>query len=151
MKTKKWRNVLLVLLGFLGLGAMGGGAMFIVSPNGKMFGMPLSMLETSPFNNFMIPGIILFLVIGIAPCLLILALLKKPVSKFADKANFFGDMHWSWTYSIYVAFALIIWIQLEMVFLQGVHWLHTFYMLFAVAIIFTALLPQVRNSYKKYD
>jgi len=58
-------------------------------------------------------------------------------------------MHWSWTYTIYVAFALIIWIQLEMVFLGAVGWLHTFYMFYSVAIIFVALLPQVRNLYKK--
>ena len=58
-------------------------------------------------------------------------------------------MHWAWAFSIYVAFALIIWIQLEMVFLQAVEWLHTFYMFYAVVLIFVALLPQVRNLYKK--
>jgi hypothetical protein len=30
-----------------------------------------------------------------------------------------------------------------------VHWLHTFYMLFAVGLIYVALLPQVRNLYKR--
>ena len=147
-QSKTTLNILLVLLAFLGLGAIGGGGVFIISPDGKLMGMPLSMLKNSPFNSFLIPGIILFSVLGIVPLLLIQALLKKPESKLAERINFFKDMHWSWSFSVYVGFALIIWIQIQMVFLSAVHWLHTFYMFFAVAIIFVALLPQVRNLYK---
>ena len=143
------RNSLLFLLGFLGLGALAGGGIFIVSPSGKLFGMPLSMLDKSPFPDFLIPGIILFLVLGLVPCGLVFALLKKPVSALAERANFFSDMHWAWTGSIYVAFALIIWIQTEMIFLQAVHWLHTVYMVLAIAILFVALLRDVRSMYKK--
>jgi len=131
------------------LGAIGGGGALIISPSGKLLGMPLSMLEESPFNSFFVPGIILFSVLGFIPLCLIFALLKKPESKFAENINFFKDMHWAWTYSIYIAFVLIFWIQIQMVFLSTVYWLHTFYMFFAVLIIFVALLPQVRNLYKK--
>jgi len=149
MKPKTTRNLLLFLLAFLGIGAIGGGGALIVSPDGKLIGMPLSMLNNSPFSNFLLPGIVLFLVIGVAPMLLIIALLKKPLSKTAERLNFFNDMHWSWTYVIYTGFATIFWIQFEMIFLATVHWLHTFYMFFAVVIIFTALLPQVRYLYRK--
>jgi hypothetical protein len=149
MNIKNTRSILLILLGFLGLGAIGGGSALIISPSGKLLGMPLSMLAESPFNSFFVPGIILFSVLGLIPLWLIIALLKKPESKFAENINFFKDMHWAWTYSIYIAFVLIFWIQIQMVFLSTVYWLHTFYMFFAVLIIFVALLPQVRNSYKK--
>ncbi len=147
-QPKKTRNVLLFLLAFLGLGAIGGGGIFIISPSGKLMGMPLSVLDHSPFNNFLFPGILLFSVLGLLPILLIIASLKKPESTLAERFNFFKDMHWSWSFSIYIGFALIIWIQLQMVFLSVVHWLHTFYMFFAVVLIFVALLPQVRNIYK---
>lgn len=149
MKSKVSINTLIALLAFLGLGAIGGGAVLLISPSGKLMGMPLSILNPSPFSNFFIPGIILFLVLGISPLLLIKALLKKPTSKLADHFNYFTDMHWAWTYSIYIAFILIFWIQIEMVLLNAVSWLHTFYMLLAVVIIFVALLPQVRNLYRK--
>ncbi|MFC2123499.1 hypothetical protein ACFLU5_01710 [Bacteroidota bacterium] len=148
-KVEIFRSIYFVLLGFLGLGAIGGGGALIISPTGELIGMPLSILENSPFNSFLIPGVILFSVLGIVPLMLIIALQKKPESKLAEQINLFKDMHWSWTYSIYIAFALIIWIQIEMVFLHAVHWAHTFYMFYAIAIIFVALLPQVRNSYKK--
>jgi hypothetical protein len=149
MNERTVRNLLLILLAFLGLGAMGGGGVLIISPGGKMMGMPLSMLDTSPFSNFLVPGILLFLFLGLIPGLLVFALLRKPEYKFAEQLNLFKDMHWAWTYSMYVAFALIIWIQLEMVFLGAVHWLHTFYMFYAIVLICVALLPSVRNLYKK--
>ena len=150
MKSEATRNILIGLLVFLGIGAIGGGGVFIISPSGKLMGMPLSMLNKSPFDNFLIPGIILFSVLGIVPTLLARALYKKTASKLAERFNFFKDMHWTWTFSVYVAFALIIWLQIEMQMLSAVSWLHTFYMFLAVLIIFVALLPQVRNLYKKY-
>jgi hypothetical protein len=149
MKTKTSRNILLFLLSLLGLGAAFGGGTLIISPSGKILGMPLSMLENSPFNNFLIPGIILFSILGLAPVGVTLAMIKKPEFKFAEHFNFFRDMHWAWTYCIYIAFALIIWIQIEMTFLHAVHWSHTLYMFWALVIIFLALLPQVRSFYKK--
>ena len=142
-------NLLLFLLGFLGIGAIFGGGALIIDPTGAQLDMPLSMLKQSPFDSFLIPGIILFSVLGLVPLLLIIALLKKPDSKLAESINLFKDMHWSWTYTVYIALALIIWLQIQMVFLQSVHWLHTFYMFYAVAMLVVALLPQVRNSYKK--
>lgn len=45
---------------------------------------------------------------------------------------------------VFMAFALIIWIQLEMAFLNVVHWLHKVYMFYAITILFVALLPQVK-------
>ena len=150
MTTNTVRNIYLSLLAFLGLSAIGGGGALIISPSGKLFGgLPLSILERSPFNDFLVPGIILFVVLGIIPSLLVLALLKKPSSAFAERFNFFKDMHWAWTFSIYLAFALIIWIQVETIFIQGVGWLQTFYILYAIPLILVALLPQVRNLYKK--
>ena len=75
--------------------------------------------------------------------------MKKPASRFAEQLNLFSDMHWAWTGSIYVAFALIIWIQLEMVFLNAVSWLHTVNRGLALLILLVALLPKIRTLYKK--
>ncbi|MFM9910779.1 MAG: hypothetical protein ACKVOW_15680 [Chitinophagaceae bacterium] len=152
MKSKMAKNIHLFLLSFLGLSAIAGGGALIISPSGKLLGgLPLSILKNSPFDNFLIPGIILFVVLGLFPGLLAFALRKKITSSFAEWFNFFNDMHWAWSYSIYVAFTLIIWLQTEMYFLQAVGWLHNFYMLFSILLIFVALLPQVRGFYKKLE
>ena len=143
------QNVYLALLALLGIGAIFGGSVLIISPFGEALGMPLSMLSNSPFPNFLIPGIILFVVLGITPLWVVWALLNKPHYQLAESINFFSDMFWAWSFSIYVGLALIIWIQIEMYYLQSVHWSHIVYMLWAVLIIFIALLPQVRGLYKK--
>jgi len=71
MKLKTVRNILLFLLAFLGLSAIGGVGALIISHSGKLLGgLPLSILERSPFDNFLVPGIILFVVLGLVPCLL---------------------------------------------------------------------------------
>lgn len=152
MKTKITRNIYIFLLGFLAIGAIGGGLVLIISPTGELLGLPLSEFKNMPFRSFLIPGIILFSVLGIIPLLLVIALLKKIESKLAERINIFKDMHWSWTYSIYTAFSLIGWIYIQLIFLQGgVYWLHTFYMFYAILIIIIALLPQMRYLYKKKE
>ena len=149
MNSKTTRNILVSLLTLLGSGAIFGGGALIISPSGKLFGMPLSLLGNSPFRDFSIPGVILFLVLGVAPLVNATALIKRPTYKFAEVFNCYPDMYWAWTCSLYIAFSLIIWIQVEMVFLQVVHWSHTLYMFLAIAIIFVALLPKVRSQFKK--
>ena len=152
MKTKNIQNFFLILLGFLAIGAIGGSVVLIISPTGELLGIPLSDFNNIPFNSFLIPGIILFSVLGVIPSFLVIALIKKPTSKIAERINVFKDMHWSWTFSIYIAFALIGWIHIQLIFLQGVvHWLHTFYMLYAILILIVALLPRVRQLYQKKD
>ncbi len=149
MNSKPALNILLALLFLLGLGALFGGGVLIISPSGDLIGMPLSLLKNSPFTNFIIPGIVLFSILGLAPLGTAIALLKRPQSRLAEFLNFFKDMYWAWTFCIYIAFALIIWIQVEMIVLQSVIWAHTLYMFWAMAIIFFALIPKVRSQFKK--
>ena len=150
MKVNIVRNIFLIILGFLALGAIGGGIVLIISPSGELIGLPLSEFKNIPFNSFLVPEVILLIILGVIPSLLIIALLKKPKSRIAERINIFNDMHWAWTFSIYIAFSLIGWIHIELIFLQGgVYWLHTFYLFYGVLIILIALLPQIRNIYSK--
>ncbi|KAA3638020.1 MAG: hypothetical protein DWQ02_05740 [Bacteroidetes bacterium] len=149
---KRTRNLLLIILGFLAIGAIGGGVVLMISPAGDLIGIPVTEYKNIPFKSYLIPGIVLFSVLGVIPLLLIRALLKQPVSGLAEKINIFKDMHWAWTYSIYIAFALISWIHIQLIFLQGgVHWLHTFYLFYGILILIIALLPQIRFLYKKHN
>ena len=147
MKINVPVKILICLLGFLSVGAVIGGGALMISPYGNLLQMPVSMLGSSPFNNYLIPGFILFFFLGIIPGLLVFALIRKPEYKICEALNLFNDMHWAWTFSIYVALALIIWIQVEMIMLNIVMWLQTFYMGFAIVMILITLLPQVRNEY----
>jgi hypothetical protein len=143
------RGILVSLLLFLGLSAIGVGALLLISPSGKLLGgLPLELLDRSPFTSFFYPGLILFVVLGIVPCALVWALFRKPQNRFAESFNMFKDMHWAWSFTIYIAFALIIWIQVETIMVQSAGVLQTFYLLLALPIIFISLLPEIRAFYK---
>src|SRR6202140_3451632 len=57
----------MVLEIFLGIGALFGGIQFILAPDGHLLGTPLSMLAGTPFHSFLVPGLLLFLFVGLGP------------------------------------------------------------------------------------
>jgi hypothetical protein len=56
-----WLQVLLAV------GALAGGASFILAPDGHVIQMPLRNLKDTPFKDFLIPGILLFTLVGLFP------------------------------------------------------------------------------------
>ena len=62
-------NILFLILGciqlFVALGALPVGYLFIIHPDGSAVGMNVEMLANSPFSDFLIPGIALFVFNGI--------------------------------------------------------------------------------------
>ncbi len=139
---------LVLLLIFLSIGAIYSGLILIVSPDGAKFGLDVDLLKNSEFQDFLVPGIILFLFFGLFPLIIILGLTRKFKSKFFDSLNLLYDYHWSWTFVIYLGFALIIWISVQTLIINQVHFIHTFYILLAILIISVALLPRVRKKYE---
>jgi len=57
----------MVLEILLGIGAVGGGSLFILAPDGHLMGLPLKMLAGTPFHSFLVPGLLLFTFVGVAP------------------------------------------------------------------------------------
>jgi hypothetical protein len=90
---------------FLGLGALFGGAAFILAPDGHLLGMPTKLLAGSPFRSYLLPGIILFTFVGLAPLLAAAITLRRQA--FAPIA------------AVAVGVTLIVWVSVEMVVLAG--------------------------------
>lgn len=67
---KNMRIVAVVLLFFLGISALFGSYHLIIDPSGQSLQMPLGLLNPTPFENYFIPGILLFLTNGIPPLLI---------------------------------------------------------------------------------
>jgi hypothetical protein len=66
MSKKKVLNILAgILLLFNGTGAIYGGVSLIAAPDGSGLQMGVEWLEQTPFDNYLIPGIILLAVNGI--------------------------------------------------------------------------------------
>lgn len=63
-ERKRLAKALGILQLFIGLGAVAGGLGLVLESDGSNLGMPLSMLEHSPFSDFLIPGLVLLIVNG---------------------------------------------------------------------------------------
>jgi hypothetical protein len=147
-KLKFTGNLLVFLLGFLSLGAIYGGLALSIYPDGSFFEIPIDLLKNSPFENFLIPGIILLVTFGLFPIYIIYSLVRRPDSNILQKLNLFHDYHFSWTFSVYLGFALIIWINIQTLIFNDVDIIHTVYSSFGILIVCIALLPKTRQSFK---
>ncbi len=63
--NKYFRLFSIILLFFLAVNAIGGSLFLIVDPSGEAIGIPIELLDGTPFNNYLIPGLILLFANGI--------------------------------------------------------------------------------------
>ena len=136
--------VLIFLHVFLGLNGLWGGASFILAPNGSLLQVPLSYLERSPFSNFLIPGLLLFLFLGVFPLAVAYSLWKLPAWRWPDLINPFKRMHWSWAASLAVGVAAAVWIGVQVQWIPA-SFLQTFIFTWGILILLDTLLPPVRR------
>ena len=126
------RIAAMVLLIFNGISASFGGGAIVLDPEGISLGMPVSWLEHSPFNNYLIPGIILFLIIGIGSIVtFILTYLKikhYPIAIISSGG------------------ALVIWIITQILMIQMLHFLQFLYG--GTGILLVILGTLLRLQYK---
>jgi hypothetical protein len=122
-----------VIQAFIGIGAVVCGALLIVAPDGSFMQMPLDMLRGSPFRSFLIPGLILFLIIGVGN--IVSAIFCFRMRQVAA----FGGMLFG--------FALIIWIFVQVSMIGGGHWLQ--YLYFVLGLVLLILGIAMRELERK--
>ena len=140
-------TALIVVQVFLALGALAGGAALVASPRGGIIKLPLSDLRGSPFGDFLIPGLVLFVVLGVGPLVVALALLRRPRSAALAAANPFRGRYWGWTASGVIGVGLVVWIAVEALIVPY-SFLQPFYGAVGVAIIVLTLMPGARAYYR---
>jgi len=130
---------------FVGIGAMLGGLAAITNPKAPL-GISVEVLKNSPFSNFLIPGIILFIIIGIGNVFSALM--------FRFKSRFQGYI------SSVFSWALVIWIVVQCIMLNDIAFLHVLFFIIgliqaglSMAILFeSGLFPAniIMNFYGKW-
>jgi uncharacterized BrkB/YihY/UPF0761 family membrane protein len=65
---------LMGVLVFQGLSGLGGGLVLVIDPTGATIGLPLERLEGSPFQDFLVPGLVLLTLLGAGPLLVVVGL-----------------------------------------------------------------------------
>ena len=119
-----------VLQAFIGVGAVAGGLGLALDPTGGNVGMPLELLDETPFTNFLIPGIVLFVVNGLGS--LIGAIASFARHRYAGHA------------AIALGAFLMAWVLVQVYWFAGFHWLHWLYL--GLAIVELALGWSVRRT-----
>ena len=132
---------------FQALSGLAGGATLLLSPSGRLIQFPTDALDKSPFPNFLIPGLALFLLLGIYPALVFYGLLRRANWKWVEALNVHKDVHWSLTHALYAGIMLIFWIDIEMIWISYSS-LQTVYGLIGLAMVILALTPQARRFYR---
>jgi hypothetical protein len=83
----------------LAVGALAGGVALMIGPRGEILPLPLSALRGSPFDTYLIPGVVLFTVLGFGPLVAArLAWLRHPLAPAA---------------ALLVGLALLVWIAVQ--------------------------------------
>ncbi len=119
MTRATWRNrpvsalILILLLLVLGVGALAGGGGMLMDPTGVGIGVDVSMLEAVPVNDFLIPGLILFILFGMGSVITVYGLWARPDWAFLQRLTPWRDYHWSWTWTRVIAVLQLLWIGLE--------------------------------------
>ncbi len=122
---KIYRSLIAIHL-FVGIGAIIGGLAAIINPE-EPLGITVEALKNSPFNNFLIPGIILFVIIGVGN--LFSALMSLLRSKFQGYI------------SSILGWALMIWIVVQCIMLDSIIFLHVlFFIIGAIIAVLSAFI-----------
>jgi hypothetical protein len=112
-KSKGLANGLGVLQAFIGLGAVGGGLGLVLEPSGAILGIPLEMLENSPFSTYLVPGIVLFTINGLG--------------SLVGAAKSFTRYRYAGETAMALGVFLVAWIMLQVYWFAALHWLHALY------------------------
>jgi uncharacterized BrkB/YihY/UPF0761 family membrane protein len=125
---------LLVVVAIQALGATAGGIGLVQDPVNNI-GMPLSMLEGSPFSDYLIPGLILLVVVGLFPLCVLYGLIRR--------------RRWAWWLALAAGAALIVWIVTEGILLgylpgSGIGLQITMGLVGVLILLFTLVRPTRR-------
>lgn len=116
----------ILLLLFNGSGALFGGWSLMTDSSGKALGLELAFLDHSPFNNYFIPGVVLFVCNGVFSFIVIAAI-------------FFRSSYYS---RLIAAQGVILagWLIIQILLIQIIYYLHFVLGATAIGLIICGLL-----------
>ncbi|MBD3289755.1 hypothetical protein GF337_13190 [candidate division KSB1 bacterium] len=122
-----------IVQAFIGIGAVIYGPLLIIDPSGGKAAMPVELLSGSPFSNYLIPGILLFLING--------------VGHIAGSFLSFTKNNHAGYAGILLGSALIIWIIVQVILIGYANWLQPFYLTLGILelVLSIAVYKQIKS------
>ena len=133
---------LIVFCAIQAVSGLAGGLGLVLSPDGSFMQFPADGLEGTPFSDFLIPGLILLIVLGVYPLIVVYGLWRR--------------QSWGWWGAGVLGVGLVIWLVVEVILLgsslleSGAGFAIGFwvgYGVVAVIILLLAVLPATRRWY----
>lgn len=144
-------QALVVLHVLLGVGAIGGGLTMIVDPSGGRMAMPLAVLDGTPFSSFLVPGLILFLVLGIVPALTAVALWFSPAASSFSVMVGSVKLPLALVASVSVGVALVIWIVVQGAMIGMASPLQWSYLVLGFVIVALSATTSARRHFARLE
>jgi hypothetical protein len=122
-----------ILQFFIGLAAFICGVLLMVRPDGSLMKMPVSMLNSSPFKDFLVPGMILFAVNGVGNLVSgVLSFRRHTLAGFAG---------------IFFGLGMMIWIFVQVNMIGGGSWLQYLYFALGLAELMLGIgMREMKNE-----
>jgi len=137
---------LLVLLLFLGLGGLYGGFAMLTDPTGGSLQLT-EVLPLLPVSNYILPGLFLAVVMGVAPLFLAYGLLARPVWNRLRRLSRWSGHHWAWTGTVAFGVTLALWLLVQ-ARLIGFEWaIQYITAINGLLILLLVLTPGLRQFY----
>ena len=147
MKRPFISYLVLILVAFKAISAILVGFLLVMDIAGACLGYSLELLESTPFSNFLIPGLFLFIILGLFPAFIVYGLITKRNHKSVQKRNSYKKQHWSWISSHFLGLLLILWIHMQLFFGIEFHVLHFIYSILGILIVVVVHLPATKRHY----
>lgn len=139
---------LLFLLVFLGLGGLYGGIAMLTDPTGGSLQLT-EVLRLLPVSDYILPGLFLLVVMGLAPLVLTYGLLARPNWTWAQTLSRWSGHHWAWTGTLALGVILAVWLVVQGL-LIGFKWpIQYITAADGFLIILLVLAPGVRRFYAR--
>ena len=118
------KRLLFLLLSFIAVTSLVSGLLLIIKPNGEILQLPLSLIEGTAFRDFLVPGVLLFTIVGGINFVAALQNLQKKPNRY----------NWAMAGGCVISG----WIIAQMIIIYTVHWLHILYLAMGISIILLA-------------
>lgn len=126
------RRTLVGLLAAVALTALGSGVLLMVAPNGRLVGLAPEDLQSGPFEDYLVPGVLL---IGLA--------LLHAVAAVAQLRG----LVWGWFWAGLAGGALSVWIVVQMLLVRA-FWLQPVLLVVGVSIGGLAAAQWIKAPHK---
>jgi hypothetical protein len=139
---------LIFVLLCLALGGFSGGIPMLADPTQGGYLQFADLLPLLPVSNFVLPGLFLFVGMGLFPLLLIFALIVRPDWNWVEKLFQWSKHYWAWTATLILVLIIAVWLAYE-------GWLLGWWPItYATAVIglfifLFAMMPGVQKYYRK--